>query len=133
MAQVLSAYLPAQAAAGATLTVPIGIVSSDQGTDNYVRGVRAVSSATVTGVTTNTVTLNVRVVRAGAAAFTIATLPLVTGTNITAETPVSFTQTETQAQQSSLADGDIIDVQLVQAGTGLAINASQVLVQADLS
>lgn len=121
MAQVISAQTPAQAAAGATVVTEIGIVSTVQGTDNYVTRMEVVSPTLVTGVNTNTATINIRVIRAGAVAFTLGSLALVAGTNLPAETPVNVPITATQAQLSSMQQGDVIDAQLVQAGTGLAL------------
>lgn len=123
MAQVLQAALPAQSAAGATSVTQLGQVSNVSGTDNYALGCSVSSPSAVTGVATNNATINFRVIRAGTAAFTLATITLGSGTNLAAETPLAVPITATVAQQSSLTDGDVIDVQLVQNASGLALPA----------
>lgn len=123
MSQVLKNNLPAQAAAGATSVTPLGEVSNVSGTDNYALGCSVVAPSLVTGAATNNATINVRVIRGGSAAFTLASLTLGNGTNLPAEVAVAVPVTATVAQQSSLVDGDVIDVQLVQNGTGLALPA----------
>lgn len=118
--EVLEATLPAQAAAGATVITEVGVVPSTFTQPSYAAGKISLSSPTlVTGVATNNATFNVRQVRAGTVIATIGTLTLGAGTNLAAETETNVPITGTP----NLLDGDILDVQMVQNGTGLAIPA----------
>jgi hypothetical protein len=113
--------LPAQTAAGATSITVVGTVLPQDGQGSGVSGVLLTPPAaytTVTGVATNNATFNVRQVRAAASLGVIATVTLVSGTNLVAETPLTVPITASFAVQS----GDIFDVQMVQNGTGLAVN-----------
>ena len=118
--EVLEAVLPAQAAAGATSVTIVGDVPSSFSQPSYSAGKLSLTAPSlVTGVTTNTATVNFRQLRAGAAVATIGTLALINGVNLAAETEVNVPVTGSP----SLLDGDVIDVQLVQGGTGLTLPA----------
>lgn len=113
-----TALLPAQAAAGATTTTLLGIVPSSYAQAGWqTLRCSVVAPSLVTGVTTNTATINFRLMRAGAFVANLASLPLITGTNLPVETEVVAPLAAAQA----LVPGDVIDVQLVQGGTGLVI------------
>jgi ABC-type tungstate transport system permease subunit len=110
--------LPAQSAGGATSSTLVHVceATNDNGM-NFV-GAHIVAPSLVTGVTTNTATINVRQLRAGAPVQTIASLPLVAGTNLAALVGVAI---PAAGATPVFQIGDVIDVQLVQSGTGLAI------------
>jgi ABC-type tungstate transport system permease subunit len=112
--------LPAQTAGGATSStlVHVAEATNDNG-QNFV-GAHLVSPSLVTGVNTNTATINVRQLRAGVAVQTIASLPLVAGTNLAALTSVAI---PAAGATPAFQFGDVIDVQLVQSGAGLALPA----------
>ncbi len=126
-----SAVLPAQTAGGALSTTFAGLVETTDDTGNTITGVTLVAPAgytTVTGVATNNVTFNVRVLRAGTSLGTVASLTLASGTNLVAETPVTVPITGSIATQR----GDVLDVQMQQNGTGLAV-AAGVICQVELN
>lgn len=121
MAQYVQA-LPAQTAAGATSTTMLGTLQTSN--DNEARVVNAALTpppgfATVTGVNTNNVTFNIRQLRAGTPVATFASVTLNAGTNLVAETPLNVPLTA----GITPAAGDVLDVQMVQNGTGLAVGA----------
>lgn len=120
-----AAALPAQAAAGATVTTLIGTnETTDDNGDNVV-AVNLTPPAgftTVTGVATNNATFNVRQLRGGSVVATFASVTLNAGTNLTAETPLNVPITAA----TQIARGDVFDVQQVQNGTGLAVGAGVV-------
>ncbi|MGO4470340.1 hypothetical protein AB4Y95_00175 [Arthrobacter sp. M-10] len=123
--------LPAQTAGGATSTTLIGTVETTDDQGNNLVAVTLTPPAgfsTVTGVATNNVTLNVRQLRAGVALGTVASLQLVSGTNLVAETPLNVPVTAPLGVQRS----DVFDVQMVQNGTGLAVGAG-VLAQVEIN
>lgn len=114
--------LPAQTAGGATSTSYVGTVetTADDGSNLVAVNLTAPAGfSTVTGVATNNVTFNVRQLRAGASLGTVASVQLVVGTNLVAETPLNVPVTAPLAVRR----GDVFDVQMVQNGTGLAVGA----------
>jgi len=114
--------LPAQTAAGATSTTLIGTVETTDNLGDTLVAVTLTPPAgftTVTGVVTNNVTFNVRQLRAGSSLGTVASVQLVSGTNLVAETPLNVPVTAPLAIRRS----DVFDVQMVQNGTGLAVGA----------
>lgn len=120
------AALPAQAAAGATTTTAVGTVdTTDDNGANLVACVLTPPAGftTVTGVATNNVTFNVRQLRAGSVVQTVASLTLNAGVNLAAETPVAVPVTGTNVV---LLRNDVLDCQMVQNGTGLAVGAGVV-------
>jgi len=127
--EVLEAVLPAQALAAAAVVTIIGDVPTNEVETNWdAYRISLTSPALVTGVATNNATFNVRNVRGGAVQGTLATLTLGAGTNLAAETetvvPLSTPQNVTAT--SNVQAGDVLDVQMVQNGTGLAIPAGVV-------
>ncbi len=108
------------AAAAGTTVVPIGEVPlrEAEGTFNVDRVV-VTAPTTVTGNGTNSITINVRQLRAGSSLATVATLALTAGVNLTAETPVPLSVTGTP----QVLAGDLLEAQFVQIGTGLALPA----------
>ena len=118
MASFVHATLPAQAAAGATINVELGEVPSDWrfGTENQITLVRVTSPALVTGVVTNNATITVRRFRAGVLIGIIATITLNSGVNLPAETNVDIPVTDTRC-----APGDVLECQMIQNGTGIAL------------
>lgn len=126
--EVLQVTLPAVAAAAGT-TVPASLGEVPQGESEgsfQVYRVSITAPAAVTGNSANSATLYVRQMRAGAPVTTngqtsgyLASLALVTGTNLVADQPVAMTIVGTPA----LLPGDELDVVAVQIGTGLAIPA----------
>jgi hypothetical protein len=121
--------LPAQTAAGSTSTTVIGTWSVESRQTDTVTEVIITPPAGYSTVTpasnTNYATLNVRQLRAGTVVQTFATVPLNTtgGLTLVAETPVQATI----SVQPVFHDDDVIDVQMVQAGTGLALGAGLVV------
>lgn len=122
----LHGTLPSQSAAGGTSVTALGSWSVERNqTDTVTEVVVTPPSGytTVTGANTNTATLNFRQVRAGTVVQTFASLPLVSGTNLVAETPVKAPI----SVQPFFQDADVVDVQMVQAGTGLAVGAGLIV------
>lgn len=120
-----AAALPAQAAAGATVTTLIGTNETTDDNGVYVVAVDLTPPAgftTVTGVATNNATFNVRQLRGGSVVATFASVTLNAGTNLTAETSLNVPITAA----TQIARGDVFDVQQVQNGTGLAVGAGVV-------
>lgn len=127
-----SAPLPAQAAAGATATT---IVETFELSDSSGVGVTRVEVTPPPGYTTvtgtaapNNATLNVRQLRAGAVVSTFASVTFAVGTNLVAETALVVPVTGSP----NLQQDDVIDCQLVQNGTGLAIGAG-LMVEVDVT
>ena len=121
--EVLQAVLPAQTAGGATSVTILDDVPSTFTQPSFIVGKLTLTSPSlVTGVATNNATFNFRQMRAGSSVATIGTLTLGSGTNLAAETETNVPVSGTP----SLLDGDTIDVQMVQNGTGLAIPAGVV-------
>lgn len=118
---VKQAVLPAQSAAGATSVTILGEVPSTFAEPSYApQRLSLISPSLVTGQATNFATINIRQMRAGSAVATIGTLALSAATvTLPAEVPVSVPISGTPV----LLDGDVIDVQLVQTLTGLALPA----------
>jgi hypothetical protein len=126
-----TAALPAQTAAGATSVTLIGTQEVQDGSGVGVSRVvltPPVGYTTVTGVATNNVTFNVRQLRAGVSQGTFATLTLNVGSNLVAEVPLVVPVTGTPQLQQD----DVIDVQMVQNGAGIAVGAG-VLAEVDVS
>lgn len=126
-----SAPLPAQAAAGADATTVIGTFEVSDATGQGVSRVVVTPPpgfATVTGVATNNVTLNVRQLRAGAVQATFASVTLNVGTNLVAETPLAVPV----SAQPVLAQDDVFDAVLHQNGTGIAVGAG-LIVEVDVN
>jgi hypothetical protein len=114
--------LPAQTAGGATSTTFIGTVETTDDDGSTLVAVNLTPPAgytTVTGVATNNVTFNVRQLRAGSSLGTVASVQLVSGKNLVAETPLNVPLTTPLA----VLRGDVFDIQMVQNGTGLAVGA----------
>ncbi|WP_327139334.1 hypothetical protein [Nocardia sp. NBC_01327] len=114
---ILKAVLPAQSAGGGTSVTVAGTYEMEAYNPDTIGAVVIVAPSAVTGVATNNFTVNVRQVRAGTALSTIATQTFALGTNLAAETPFTLTV----PTQPLLSAGDVVDVQLVQNGTGLAV------------
>ncbi|MBH0775025.1 hypothetical protein [Nocardia bovistercoris] len=119
---IYTAVLPAQAAAGADVTALAGVYapvfySGDTVTDIEIVAPPAYS--TVTGATTNNVTISVRQVRAGAVIQTFGSVTTTSGVNLVAEVPISAPITA----QPVFLPGDVIDVHMHQNGAGQAIGA----------
>ncbi|WP_405134009.1 hypothetical protein [Nocardia sp. NBC_01388] len=117
---IYSATLPAQAAGGAAVVAVAGaykpaFYSGDTVTDVGV--VAPASFPAVTGAATNNVTLSVRQLRGGVVQQTFASLTFSAGTNLIAEIPVDI---PISAQPVLLPD-DVIDVQMLQNGSGVAV------------
>jgi hypothetical protein len=119
MPAALTAPLPAQAAAGATVLTELGEVPASEGSDTSILRVGITSPSLVTGVVTNNATINVRRFRAGVLQDTTATITLAAGTNLPAETTVLVPVTGSPY----IAPGDVFEAQQVQNGTGLALPA----------
>lgn len=113
--------LPAQTAGGSTSVTILCEVPSTFAEPSYaVQRISVTSPSLVTGQATNFATINVRQMRAGSAVATIGTLALsAASVTLPAEVPVSIPVSGTPV----LLDADVIDVQLVQTGTGLALPA----------
>lgn len=124
--EVLQATLPAvAAAAGTTVPAELGEVPQQESQATFsVFRADITSPALVTGNNANSATVNLRQMRAGVAVTTnaqalgvFATLALVTGTNLAADVASAMAVTGLPV----LLPGDVIDVQVVQIGTGLAL------------
>lgn len=133
----LAAQVPAQAAAGATVstvcgmvpaigTNPAGVVTSAAGAK--VKRVTFIPTAAITGVATNNFTLNVLKKTPGVTAVTVATLTFAAGQNANAFEFVALTLQA--ASTLLLAATDSVYCQQVQNGTGLACPAG--VVQVDI-
>jgi hypothetical protein len=121
-----SGTLPAQTAGGGTSTTVIGTHEVQDGSGVGVSRIEITPPAgysTVTGVATNNATFNVRQLRAGVSQATIGTVTLNSGTNLVAEVPTVLTLSGTPQLQQD----DVLDVQMVQNGTGIAIGAGLIL------
>lgn len=116
----IQATLPAQSAAGGTSTTMLGVYQLSTSETDTIREVTLTPPAgytTITGVATNNVTFNFRQVRAGTALQTFASVTLSVGNNLVAETPLNVPVTANPVFQAN----DVIDCQMVQNGTGLAV------------
>lgn len=117
----LEAVLPAQAAGGATSVTILAPVPSQESTGAFrVSACSLTSPSLVTGQATNYATVNFRQMRAGSVVATIATLALSAST---VTLPAEGESSVPVSGAPSLLPGDVIDVQLVQTGTGLALPA----------
>lgn len=122
---IYSAILPAQTAGGAAVVAVAGAYKPAFYSGDTVTDVSVVAPAvfsTVTGAATNNVTLSFRQLRGGVVQQTFASLTFSAGTNLVAEIPVDI---PISVQPVLLAD-DVIDVQLVQNGSGAAVGAGLV-------
>jgi hypothetical protein len=117
--EVLQANVTVAAAVGTTVQ-EIGEVPTREaeGTFNVER-IEITAPSAVTGNGTNSTTINVRQMRAGAAIATLGSLALVAGVNLVAEVPTALALTGAP----TVLAGDVIDAQFVQIGTGLALPA----------
>jgi hypothetical protein len=124
------AVLPAQSAGGATATTIIGAVPSNLTQATWtVEKISAVSPSLVTGAATNYASLVVRQMRADVLVQNIGTLALsASSVTLPAEVEVNIPITNS----GPLLDGDILDVQQTQTGTGLAFPAG-IVVKAELA
>ena len=117
----VTGILPAQAAAAAASVTTCGAFEPADGTGTGVNVAILTPPAgfvTVTGVATNNVTFNFRQIRGGSVLSTFGTVTLTAGANLVAEVPLVVPVTPV-----NLAANDVIDVQMVQNGTGLAVAA----------
>ncbi|MFF2551824.1 hypothetical protein ACFVUS_12540 [Nocardia sp. NPDC058058] len=118
------ANLPAQSAGGATSVTLLGEFGREDGTGFGVTRVSVTSPAAVTGAATNNFTLNVRQLRAGTPVGTVASFTAAAGANLVVEVPRVLLDIDTNPGTGvSLNVGDVLDVQLVQNGSGLAVPA----------
>jgi len=115
---VVQNSLPAQTAGGATSTTMVGDVPTQEAQATFQPTKLSLTSPSlVTGVATNNATFNFRQMRAGVSQATIGTLTLGSGTNLAAEVETNVPITGAPI----LLPGDVVDVQMVQNGTGLVI------------
>lgn len=117
---IYSATLPAQAAGGTDVVAVAGVYkpafySGDTVTDVTVVAPEGFSA--VVGAAANNVTLSVRQLRGGVVQQTFVSLTVAAGTSLIAKIPVNLA---ISAQPVLLAD-DVIDVQMHQNGSGVAI------------
>lgn len=112
--------LPAQSGGGSTSATIAGVfVPTHDGSGRGVVSVHLTTPTAVTGADTNSFTVNVRHMRANSSEGTIATFAATEGNDLAVGVPVELSLTAPFA----LTVGDLIDVQLVQEGTGLAVPA----------
>jgi cytochrome bd-type quinol oxidase subunit 2 len=109
------------AAAGTTLAGVLGEAPTTESMTNW-QIPRVTFTPTLAVIGNSLGTLNVRQLRAGAVVATVATILLATGTTYAAEVPVVVPITGTPV----LVAGDVLDVQYVQTGAGLALPLSTV-------
>lgn len=122
--ETLEAVLPAQSAGGATSVTILGAVPSAHAQPQYQPSKLSLSAPSlVTGQATNFVTVNFRQMRAGASVATIGTLAL---SAATVTLPLEVERDVPITGSPILLGGDVIDVQCVQSGTGLALPAGVV-------
>lgn len=123
---IYSTTLPAQSPGAADQIVLIGAYSPAFYSGDTVTDVEIAAPAgysTVNGQVANNVTINVRQLRGGVVVTTFASLTITAGIAVSAENPVSVPITA----QPILLEGDAIDVQMHQNGTGQALGAGLVL------
>ena len=117
----LRTVLPAQTAAGATSVTIMGEVPTTFAQTTYqVQRASLTSPTAVTGVASNNFTANFRNLRGGTPQATFSTATFALNTNLAVEVPFAATGGGTTTAVTVNA-GDLIDVQLVQNGTGLAV------------
>ncbi len=127
--ETLEAVLPAVAASGPSATTLLGAVPSAEAEGAVVLSKLSLTSPSlVTGAATNFATITFRQLRAGVSVATLGALALSASTvTLPAETEVSVPITNATPQFSvTLTPGDIIDVVISQAASGLAIPAGVV-------
>jgi hypothetical protein len=118
--------LPAQSAAGATSETVVAVIPSTFTTAQFNDARMSLTSPSlVTGAATNNVTYNVRQYHNGTLVTTpasgiIGSLQLVSGTNLPAFTEVVIPVNT----GTNFVPGDVVTVQMVQNGTGLASPAN---------
>ncbi|MFJ4653856.1 hypothetical protein ACIP5Y_21525 [Nocardia sp. NPDC088792] len=116
----IQASLPAQTAGGSTSTTMLGVFEVSHFETDTVQEVTLTPPpgyTTINGVATNNVTFNFRQLRAGVAVQTFASIALTAGNNLVAETPLQVPITVQPVFESN----DVVDVQMVQNGSGLAV------------
>lgn len=116
----LQASLPAQTAGGGTSVTMLGVYQLGRYETDTIRAITLTGPAgytTVTGVATNNVTFNFRQLRAGTVLQTFASITLSVGNNLVAEVPLNVPVSTSPVFQA----GDVVDVQMVQNGSGLAV------------
>lgn len=114
---IFNAVLPAQSAGGGTSVTMAGVYQVQRNESDTLDVITVTSPTAVTGTNTNYFTLNVRQMRAGALVHTLATQAFTSGNNLAVEVPLVLAI----ALQPQLEANDVLDVQLVQTGTGLAV------------
>jgi hypothetical protein len=121
--EILEGLLPAQAAAGATVVTVLGDVPSAESQGGF-QAQRASVTLPAAGAiafnAANFVTFNFRYVRAGGAAVVFATYATNVAPSLAAETEVVAVINQAN---NNLLPGDVIDCQMVQSGTGVAVPA----------
>lgn len=115
----LQVTLPAQTAGGGTSVTNSGPFVPHVPGGQGVNALYLTAPSTITGVATNNVTFNIRQVRAGSVVQTIGSATLASGVNLTAEIPLAVTI----STPTTFSPADVVDVQMVQNGTGLAVAA----------
>lgn len=126
--ETIQGLLPGQAAAGAAVVQELVAVPASFSESSWlVSRFSLTSPSLVTGVATNNVTFNLRQIRGGSVLATLASVVLAAGTNLAAEQEFNAVL----SSQGPLQAGDVLDVQMVQNGTGLAVPAG-VLVKVEL-
>lgn len=116
----LQASLPAQTANGSTSVTMLGVYQLAHYETDTVQEVTLTPPpgySTITGVATNNVTFNFRQLRADTLVQIFASVTLAVGNNLVAETPLSVPV----SVQPMFEANDVVDVQMVQNGTGLAV------------
>lgn len=117
---IYSAILPAQAAGGIDMAAVAGVYKPAFYSGDTVTDVTVVAPegfSTVNGAATNNITLSVRQLRGGVVQQTFASLTLAAGKSLVAKIPVNL---PISVQPVLLAD-DVIDVQMHQNGSGVAV------------
>ncbi|MFC9994576.1 hypothetical protein [Nocardia sp. NPDC127526] len=123
---IYSATLPAQSMGTADVTVLAGVYSPSFYSGDTVTDVKLVAPhgfPVVTGATPNNATISVRQLRNGVPIQTIASLTVTTGVSLSPAMPVTIPI----VQQPTLLAGDVLDVQMHQNGSGLAIGSGLLL------
>lgn len=129
MSQVFTASPAAQTAGGATASVLLGSIASVGGTNNFFKKATVAAPlgyTTVTANASNNVVISVGYRRAGGSRTVIATFTT-TVTSIAALSSIDIPVSLSNAARSQLLPGDVLDVTLTQAGTGVAVGAGLVV------